>query len=74
MKQASRTGKAKRTRQVEGEQLKRQRVHLTGTSRCSFAYMDVGEGREQDAEALPVLRLLVVVIGFYISLTACLEQ
>ena len=74
MKRARRTGKAKRTRQVEGEQLKRQRVHLTGTSRCSFAYMDVGEGREQDAEALPVLRLLVVFIGFYISLTACLEQ
>jgi hypothetical protein len=29
---------------------------LTGTSLCSFAYMDVGEGREQDAEALPVLQ------------------
>jgi hypothetical protein len=29
-----------------------------GTSLCSFAYMDVGEGREQDAEALPILHLL----------------
>ncbi len=28
---------------------------LTGMSLRSFAYMDVGEGREQDAEALPVL-------------------
>jgi hypothetical protein len=27
-----------------------------GTSLRSFAYTDVGEGREQDAEALPILR------------------
>ena len=28
-----------------------------GTSLRSFAYMDVGEGREQDAEALPILHV-----------------
>jgi len=28
---------------------------LAGMSLRSFAYMDVGEGREQDAEALPAL-------------------
>ncbi len=33
---------------------------LTGTSLCSFAYMDVGEGREQDAEALRI-----AAIGLY---------
>jgi len=36
---------------------------LTGTSLRSFAYMDVGEGREQDAEALPVLQNKPPIVG-----------
>jgi hypothetical protein len=34
-----------------------------GTSLCFFAYMDVGEGREQDAEALPILHLQICRTG-----------
>ena len=45
-----RTGKAQRTRQNEA-------LDLMGTSLRSFAYMDVGEGRKQDAEALPILQI-----------------
>ena len=30
---------------------------MMGTSLRSLAYMDVGEGREQDVEALPILRV-----------------
>jgi hypothetical protein len=35
-----------------------------GTSLRSFAYMDVGEGREQDAEALPALHLPQIFVRY----------
>ena len=35
-----------------------------GTSLRSFACMDVGEGREQDAEALPILHVNFIIAGW----------